>query len=242
MQPYSVPTSQIHDLVKATLHIDRLRRMQATMKDRVARVQSWIVPPPSWQEQETTTPNTTKTTLEKSNTLPPEAIIILVNWQKVISQKWLATQPPPPSFAREGWEVYDAQNVYLPEMRDPNKMQCWLKNGVWYWNKKAWDWLAKEKKWSILSKMDLDNLIRDNKWKDNADTIQKMWIAPVGWFDAHDGEVWNGGGGILRSDSDDDDGDVQVLWFGPRGASPQDGWLWDDNGAVPFVVMDTVPV
>lgn len=180
---------------------------------------------------------------DTKNTLivPQDAIITLRfdKWvKKIISQEWLAKQPPPPAFREAGGEVYDEENPYNARMRNPDKMQAWLVKGVWYHNKKAEDWMMTQIGWKVLTQSDLRKLYEQNKWNNNADTMKKMWIAPVGWFCALNAKVWDDGDGVLRSSSRHGDGFMRVLWLDPHVGKALDCWIWRVDGSVPFASMD----
>lgn len=181
-------------------------------------------------------------TLAGKNQIAEEVLIALKDWQIVISQKWLATQPPPPSFIREGWEIYDQNNEYWASKKNPNKMQCWLRNDIYYWNKKARDWLAIAKQWKILSKFDLYALIKINQWINNTDTMEKMWIARTWYCNPYSGQVYYSASGIVQSDSMSDDGYIQIFFFHLSETVPAYYWMSDWDGSVPFIVKNQISV
>ena len=74
--------------------------------------------------------------------IPAHALVRVSETRSIISPKWLAKQRPPQALIDGGGEIYDEKDVYSPEKRNPDKMQCWQKDGNWYWNAKARTWLA----------------------------------------------------------------------------------------------------
>ncbi len=170
--------------------------------------------------------------------LPREAMIHL-SWKTVISQRWLQRQRPPTSFTEAGGIIYDRNNPYFPEQQDPKKMQCWLMEGIWYWNKKWGQWLAGEMWGDILSSSDLHTLYTAHKWMSNIDTMKKMGISQSGYFSASDSKVLRRGDGILRSSDPYDNDNTYALYLLSHEYHEHHYCVWNSGGSVLFISWNT---
>lgn len=171
--------------------------------------------------------------------IPKKAIITLAEWVRVISQRWLATQPPPAEFLAAWGEVFDKNNPHSWEKDYQNKMQCWHKNGIWYWNRRWRDWLAKHYGWYIPQFQPLVRILQTNMQRDKDATMARMWVVKSGYFD-YSGEIFHNEGGYIASSSIDDYHSwAEGLRFDDESFQLRmQCFLSNDSGTVPFIVLN----
>ncbi len=142
------------------------------------------------------------------------------SWHRVISQKWLAKQKPPETFKQAWGELFDdTHNIYSSEKLNPNNIQCWLKNGTYYWNQKWGEWLATELRWQILNYEEFCSLIEKNRWLllrediffKNSEVIKNMGIM-TSYFDITENDQDFNSGIIYTSLSQKDVPKGILIW------------------------------
>ncbi len=173
-----------------------------------------------------------------STLIPPEAIITLKNWIQIVSQLWLAKQPPPWDFTSAGWEIYPQKWVSTREKTDKSKMQCWYVDGSWYWNQLGRDWLARKMGCKIPTMQQLDNMLNEN-------TFSHMQIATTGIYSTKENSIWGGfDEGFLPSSTENEsphniDADIPAMDFLHVRTNGSKRWMnmIPELGAVPFFVI-----
>lgn len=182
--------------------------------------------------------------------LPSGAIITLAEWVRVISQEWLAYQPPPQAFIDAGGEVFDRNNPYPEKERglSRGKMRCWCR-GKWYWNSKWEEWLAQYYGWKTETIHEITWMSKRNRWKDNNATMKAMWVVPAGYLHEYFDSLNSKDDCFIRSNpvrghSHSDDSLRDALCF--RSAwheTPEETiqtFVFTASGVIPFIVLSRI--